>query len=101
MGTARAPLGKRLTLQRKISVTWALLNDVIGLVYETTATTSAMTLLTASVNARARAAASMRDRTVMIEHSPHKIDGNAGDIHGGAALKVRLHIDQRARGTGT
>jgi hypothetical protein len=43
----------------------------------------------------------MQDLNVMIEPSPHKIDGDAGDIYRAAALKVRLHIDQRAGGSGT
>ncbi|MEO7208304.1 MAG: hypothetical protein ABI145_16340 [Steroidobacteraceae bacterium] len=66
MGTASVPLGKRLTLPRKISVTWALLKLVIVLVDETTATTSAVTELTTRVNASARAADLMQGLKVMI-----------------------------------
>src|ERR1700683_3119656 len=56
MGTACTPLGNRLTLPKKISTAWLLLNVVTALLAETTTTTSADAAMLATLSARLKAA---------------------------------------------
>src|SRR5665213_719466 len=95
MGTACVPSGKRFSLPKKRSTIWLLLKAVIGLLTETTATTSARAEPLAKANPTPIKERPMRFMATA-KASEHEIDRNAEQVDGTAGAKTGLRIYQRA-----